>query len=161
VKGAKSAFHPAQIPGGCVRRLTVLLLLLQMGCYSYGPATGSTLSQGTPVRTRLNSPTDFRLTNISVNSTTELRGEVVRQSPDTLVLSVLSLRSQGGYSVPAVGETLTIPTDRIALVERRRLDPLRSALLGGAVAAVGTLLISALSTTEGGVGGGRNPPTAQ
>jgi hypothetical protein len=144
-----------------VRRLLVFLLVVQTGCYSYRNATGLSLGQGTAVRAYLNTPTDFRLTDISVNNTTVVDGEIVRQATDTLIISVFSLRSQTGFSVPAVGETLKIPTERIAQVDRKRLDPVRTGLLAGAAAAASVLLFAVLDVGGFGGGGGGGKPVPQ
>lgn len=143
-----------------MRTLLVVYLAGLTGCYSYVPAAGPELTLGTSVRARLSTPTDFRLTNLSVNNTVLIDGEVVRQGPDSLVISAFSLRAETGYTMPAIGETLAIPGGRIAAIERRRFDPLRSGLLVGLTAAASALLVGALDGGGGGGstgGGGPNP----
>jgi hypothetical protein len=144
-----------------VRTLLIVCLAGLTGCYSYAPAAGRELPRGTPVRARLSTPTDFRLTDLSVNNTVLLDGEVIRQDPDSLVLSAFSLRANTGYTLPAIGETVSIPTDRIAGIERRRFDALRSGLLVAAAAVGSALFFSALNSGGGGGSSGGGTPNPQ
>jgi hypothetical protein len=140
-----------------VRKSLILLLSLLTGCFSYGPVGSVPVAPGTAVRARLNAPTDIRLTNVSVNNAVQVNGEVVSEERDTLGLSVFSLRALGGLEFPAAGETVRIARARIAGLERRRVDLLRSAALVGAVAAVASLAFSAFSTGSSSGGGGPTP----
>lgn len=138
-----------------MRKLPILTLLLLTGCYSYGPAGSAPLSLGTPVRARLAAPSDFRLTNVSVNDAVIVNGEVIEQRADTLLLSALSLRSPSGFDYPAAGETLRIPTSSIQLLERRKVSLLRS---GALVVLAGTLTSGLFSIFEtGGESSGGKP----
>jgi hypothetical protein len=143
-----------------MRRILALLLAAQTGCFSYVPAAGE-MAQGTPVRTQLNEPIDFRLTNVSVNNTMVVDGEVVSQSADTLFLSAISLQSASGFSAPASGETLRIPVERIESVRRRRFDLLRSAAVIVAAGVTAALAFSTFDSDSGGSGGGGPEPLPQ
>jgi hypothetical protein len=144
-----------------VRRIAVVLLLIQTGCYSYRSGSDVPLNQGTAVRAYLSTPRDFRLTDISVNNTTLVDGEVIRQAPDTLVVSAFGLRAETGYSVPGVGETLAIPNDIILRVEQKKLDPIRTGLLVGAAAAASVLLFATLDLGNLGGSGSDGKPVPQ
>lgn len=138
-----------------MRKPLILLLLATTGCYSYGPAGSTPLPGGTTVRARLSSPTDVRLSNISVNDAILVNGEVVQQRPDTLLLSAFSLIGQTGFFVPAGGETVRLSMDRIGLLERRKISVLRSAALFVGAGTATTLLFAAFGV--GGFGGGGSP----
>ena len=144
-----------------MRNFLILFLALLNGCYSYAPVASAPLARGTAVRARLAEPADIRLTDVSVNNTSVVVGEIVAHDADTLTLSAFSLRAATGYSVPAAGETVKIPAGRVARIERRRLDVLRSALLVGTVAVGGTLLFASLGSGFGGRGGGGGRPAPQ
>ena len=144
-----------------MREFLILCLVLLNGCYSYAPVATSPLARGTAVRARLSQPTDIRLTDVSVNNTSVVVGEVVSHDADTLTLSAFSLRAATGYSVPATGETVKIPAGQVARIERRRLDGLRSALLVGTFTLGSALLFAALGSGVGGRGGGGGKPAPQ
>jgi hypothetical protein len=143
-----------------VRKLLILVLAALTGCYSYAPVRGVRLAPGTAVRARLNAPSDFRLTDLSVNGAVRVNGEVVTQGSDTLVLSAFSLRALSGLDFPAAGETVRIPNERLAGLERRKVDLLRSAALAAAAGLLGVVAFSAFRT-EGSPGGGSPAPRPQ
>lgn len=144
-----------------MRKLLVLCLVALTGCYTYAPARGAPAVRGMSVRAQLAAPMDFRLTELTANNVVSVTGEVVRQDPDTLVLSAQWLRAQSGYQFPASGETIVIPADRLADVERRRISAVRSAAIVAAGALAGVLFVTILEGGGGGGGTGRNPPTPQ
>lgn len=133
-----------------MRTFLVLCLAILTGCFSYVPAGEVPLAPGTAVRTQLTEPTELRVPDNSLGDATEVTGSLLRQDPDTLVLSASSLRSRSGYSIPAEGATISLPVERVARIERRRFDLVRSALL--AVAAFGLTFL--LSEGASGIGGG-------
>ncbi|MGI9179794.1 MAG: hypothetical protein ACR2H9_04750 [Longimicrobiaceae bacterium] len=143
-----------------MRRFLVLALLMLTGCYTYAPVRDTPLVRGTSVRAELSTPSDFRLTELTANNVVSVAGEVVRQDTDTLVMSAMWLRAQTGYEFPAAGETVLIPSYRLAALEQRRLSPARSAAFGGAIALAGVLLAAAMQgggAAGGGSGGKTNP----
>ena len=144
-----------------MRKLLVLCLLVLTGCYTYAPARSAPFARGMAVRAQLSAPMDFRLTELTANNVVSVTGEVVRQDPDTLVLSAQWLRAQSGYQFPAAGETVTIPADRLADLERRRISVLRSAAIVAAGALVSGLFVAVLDGGGGGSGTGRRPPNPQ
>jgi hypothetical protein len=144
-----------------VRNLLIFLMMTQVGCVAYRPVGGTLLPQGTPGRADLTAPMEVRLSEVAVPNTISVSGEIVTHSPDTLTLSVMSVRSATGLSLPAAGETIRIPSARLQSLERRRLDVLRSVLLTAATAVSATLLFSAFDTDSGGSGGGGPTPTPQ
>lgn len=144
-----------------MRKFLILSLTVLTGCYSYVPAAQQVLARGTPVRARLSTPTDFRLTEISVNNAVTVQGEVVRQDADSLIVSAVSLRSETGREVPAAGETLAIPSARIAGVEKKRFDVLRSVAVTAAGFATTLLLFMAFDAGGGSGGPGGGGPSPQ
>ncbi len=144
-----------------MRRFLVLTLLALTGCYTYTPVRDAPLVRGTPVRAELSAPSDFRLTELTANNVVSVAGEVVRQDPDTLVMSAMWLRAQTGYEFPAAGETVVIPSYRVASLEQRRLSPARSAAFGGAITLAAVLLAAALDGSGAAGGGGVGRPAPQ
>lgn len=144
-----------------MRRAVLFLpsLLLLSACYSYAPVQGAAPDRGSRVRIHLTEPRDVRLTNLTGNEVVLVSGELVRMGADTAVVSAYTLRARSGYEFLAAGETVRVPQSDIALVQRRRLSPLKSGLLVGAVA-LGTSLVAAAvesGRSEGGppAGGGK------
>ena len=144
-----------------MRKLLVLCLLVLTGCYTYAPARGAPFARGMAVRAQLSTPMDFRLTELTANNVVSVTGEVVRQESDTVVISAQWLRAQSGYQFPAAGETITIPADHLADLERRRISPIRSAAIVAAGAVAGVLFVAVFEGGGGGGGTGRNPPKPQ
>lgn len=131
-------------------------LLLLSACYSYAPVQGAAPERGSRVRLHLTEPRDVRLMNVTGNEVVVVSGELIRMSADTALVSAYSLTSRSGYEFIATGETVRVPRSEIAFIQRRRISPLKSGLLAGAVA-LGTSLIAA--AVESGDGDGGLPGT--
>lgn len=134
------------------------LLIGLTGCYSYVPLAGAHPARGTQVRAQLSQPASFTLDDLTVNNVVMIDAEVVRSGEDSLVVSALSLRSQGGMEFPAAGETLAIDAGSLGAVEMRRMSVLRSAALIAAAGAAASLLFAGLGTLDSGGGGGKPSP---
>lgn len=135
----------------------LLLCLLLNGCFTYAP-TQSTPGRAARVRVALASPADFRLTEYTANEVVVADGELVRADDREVVLSATRLQARSGYEFVGHGETLTIPRSNVASLQRKRIAPLQSVLLAGAVAAVVVLTTQLFEALNGGGGGGEKPP---
>lgn len=145
-----------------LRPIALLLLCLSAlnGCYSYARVPSETPVDRGRVRLHLSEPRSVALTNTTANDVVFVEGEVVRAGPDSLALSVWNLRARSGYEQRAMGETVVLPRGQMVDVERRRLSPVRSGLLAGAVVLLTTLVSSFMGgggEDGGGPGGGGAP----
>ncbi len=136
--------------------IALLLCTLLNGCFAYGPAR-STPGQAARVRVQLASPADFRLAEFTANEVVVADGEMVRADEQELVMSVIRLQARSGYEFVGHGETITIPRSNIVSLQRKRIAPLQSALLMGAVVAVIILTTKIFDAVGAGGDGGEKP----
>jgi hypothetical protein len=141
-----------------------LLLPTAAACYRYVPPKGgpASLARGERIRVSLSRPVQVDLGEISVDDAVSVSGELVERRDDgTIVMSVIEARSPSGATRAGVGETVTIPGEAVASVEKRVINPATTALvvvlIGGAAIGVGAAVLS------GGPGGddngnGKPPP---
>ncbi len=82
-----------------------------------------------------------------------LNGTLSRRTGESLLVRVpvvpLGQQVPGG---PSFGRDVLVPTADVARVERRRVDRVRTALLGAAVAGVGAVLLYVIMDEAGGEG---------
>lgn len=144
-------------------RATTALLLLVLtastaGCFHYVPVEAAP-PQGTPVRAFLHRPVPVELREITANNIVMVRGEVIREEDERLLLSAFALESASEFEHVAAGETVALPRDALERIEVKRISPTRTALAGAALAAAGYLVNLALQSLGGGDdGGGGGPP---
>jgi hypothetical protein len=137
-------------------RVSLLLMAaLLNGCFSYVPANGDAPTPGQRVRVYLQEPQDFRLTNVTANDVTLIRGEFAQEVEDGLALSAFLLTSQNGYENLARGETTLVPRTNIQALELSRLSAAKTAGLAAIVAGIGVLVSAAIAS---GFAGGSGPP---
>lgn len=141
-----------------------LLLPMAAACYRYvspkgGPAS---IARGERIRVSVSRPIEVDLGEISVNDAVLVSGELIEQKEDgSIVMSVIEAQSPSGAIRAGVGETLTIPADAIAAVEKRIVNAATTVLvvivIAGAATAIG---VAALNSGSGGNGNGDNgqPP---
>jgi hypothetical protein len=130
------------------------------GCYHYVPLNPSTAPQGTPVRARLNTMSEFELAQFTVNNIDQVEGEMVRLDTGALVLSATWLQAVTGNGYAGNGWTVRIPEANLAGFEQKRLSWWRTGVVVGGIA-VGTWLgfeALGLSPSSGTGGGGTPPP---
>lgn len=128
--------------------LPVLLLALA-GCYHYVPASEA-LTLGTPVRAHLERPVPVELPDITANRVVQVQGEFVASPPDRLVLSAFRIWGDSGFERSLSGETVTLPSDAVGLMEVRRISGSRTLLAGIGLAAASYLLQAAIRSAVGG-----------
>jgi hypothetical protein len=131
------------------------------GCFAYVSQQGlQAPPQGTEVRLLLSRPLDVPVTSVTVRDVVQLSGEVVGADSSLLRLSAYGLRTAVGYGVLANGETVQVPLNQLGGIQRRRMDPLRSSLVAGAVLGAG-LLVAGISGSFSSKGRGSPPPPGQ
>lgn len=135
----------------------LLLCLLLNGCFTYAPVQNAP-GPAARVRVQLAAPTDFRLADLTANEVVVADGEMVRADDREIVMSAMRLQARSGYEFVGRGETLTIPRSNIVSLQRKRIAPLQSALLVGAVAAFVVLTTRIFDAVGAGGDGGERPP---
>jgi hypothetical protein len=146
-----------------VRRVAAILLatFALNGCFAYVPQAGlDAPPQGTEVRVLLSRPLDVPVTSVTVRDVVQLQGEVVGADNQSLRLSAYQLRTAVGFGALANGETVQLPLGQLSGIQRRRMDPLRSALLAGGVLGAG-LMVAGISGSFSNSGRNRPPPSQQ
>lgn len=125
------------------RRLATLcaVLLVAPGCYSYSPTGFQTVAPGIDVRANLTTEKSFELERELGERRTVLEGEVLEADPSSFLLSV-----PWTYRDPRLGQTalrqrIRLQESEVIQVEIRSLDRGRSALLFGALGAVGGFIL--------------------
>lgn len=137
--------------------LSIALVLTLTGCFHYVPVE-EVPRQGTAVRTYLSRPISLELTEVTANNVMEVRGEVVSDGADRVLLSAFGLRSASDFQHVAAGETVAIPRDAIERMEEKRISFPRTALAGAVLAGAGYLVQLGLRSAIGGNEGGETPP---
>jgi hypothetical protein len=145
-----------------IRWILVLAALpIAAGCYHYVPLVPSGAPQGTPVRARLNTMSNFELAQFTVNNIDQVDGEMVRLDTGALVLSATWLQAVTGNGYAGNGWTVRIPEANLAGFEQKRLSWWRTGVVFAGLA-VGTWLgFDALGLTPSSGGGSGGTPTPQ
>lgn len=134
-----------------------LAALCLSACFSYIPTDPSRLGTGARVRVRLQEPQSVPLRNLTANDIVAARGEITVVRDNEIVLSALALESALGREYAAEWETVTLPRERLAAVERREFSWIRTAGLA-LVAVAASVLTSEVIDTGGGGDRGAPPP---
>ena len=162
--------------------LAALLLLVHTACYSYVPlqpvpggssSSGSSpasgplaqlglegLPQGTSLRVHLSEPGSYPLTALTPNNVTVIDGDLIRTDDANLFVSAYWMKTAGVQEFKGNGETVTIPLDKIAQVDQKKVSAGKTAavaaLIAGAVVALGVTF--GAGSGEGGENGGGTQP---
>ena len=140
--------------------LVLVAVAIASGCYHFVPLAPTEAPQGTPVRARLNTMSDFELAQITVNNIDQVEGEMVQLASDSLVLSATWLQAVTGNGYAGNGWTVRIPESNLEGFEQKKLSWWRTGLVVGGLA-VGTWLgfdALGLSPSSGSGGGGTPSP---
>lgn len=137
------------------RRVVVpwCLVTTLTGCFSYAPVGNAPLRQGAEVRALLQQPTTVPVPTGTISGVSRVDGWLIESPADSVLLSARWLRSTAGQEFPGAGSTLRIPRSNVSLLQTRRFDTLRTALLVG-VAALALGSIGAVADAGGGKGDG-------
>jgi hypothetical protein len=137
--------------GPVVRALAAPAVVVGLsGCFGYVRSDVGAVPVGENVRVYL-APQGSAMTELrelSAAAEPIVNGQLMERAANGLMLRV----SEGaaGYYAPAIGQDVRIPSSEILQLERRRLDPLRTAIASGAVAAsVATVVLAIMSDAFG------------
>lgn len=138
------------------------LLPTAAACHRYVPPEGgpASIDRGDPMRVSLSSPVSVDLGEISVDDAVLVSGELIELKEDgSIVMSVSEAKSPSGATRAGVGETVTIPADAIASVEKRVVNPVTTALVVVVIAGAATVIgVTALNSGSGGNENGNGGP---
>lgn len=142
-----------------------LLLPFAAACHHYVPPEGGpdVLVRGDRIRVSTSDPVSVDLGEISVDDAVLVDGELIELGEDgTVVMSVVQAQSPSGATRGGVGETVTIPGDAVASIEKRVINPVTTTLIvvvvAGAATAIGIAALNAGSSNGDGNGNGMPPP---
>ncbi len=138
--------------------LSLGALSVLMGCYTYVPSNVGVAPRGTTVRAQLRGDPVFEVGDRRVRDVAAVEGEVIAWEPDTLAVSALELRTDGGESVDGGGYTVRLALADVTNVGVKKLDKTRTALTIVGITAAALLgargLTSAFSSHGSGPNGG-------
>jgi hypothetical protein len=115
------------------------------------------------MRVSLSSPVSVDLGEISVDDAVLVTGELIEVEEDgSIVMSVAEAKSPSGATREGVGETVTIPADAIASVEKRIVNAASTAVvvvvIVGAATAIGVAALNSGSSNGENGENGEPPP---
>lgn len=142
-----------------------LLLPFAAACHHYVPPEGGqeVLVRGERIRVSTSDPLSVDLGEITVDDAVLVDGELIEIREDgTVVMSVIQAQSPSGATRGGVGETVTIPGDAVATIEKRVINPVTTTLIvvviAGAATAISIAALNAGSENGDGNGNGQPPP---
>lgn len=115
--------------------LVALLTPFLPSCFVYAPVTTERVEVGMPVRVDLTRQGTRRLEDEIGHALESVEGTVVRKDAASWVVSSPLPANPGAYVRRDLESRITVLVEEMNGVGARRLDPLRTALLGGVVAA--------------------------
>lgn len=141
------------------RALPVVLLLL-CGCYVNVPLV-TTPEPGSRVHLALTDRGSVDLAQYLGPRVAAVDGRLVQSDDSVISVSVSQVVMQNGDDQLWKGESVAIPREAIASVQRRKLSFWRSGIIGGVVAAAAFLIGSQAGGASGGGKKGGQPPVGQ
>lgn len=142
-----------------MRRTSLLLLPVVVGCYVYAPADRP-LAPGDDVRLFLNDRGRAELTGLVGPSVRSLTGEIVAATDSQLTISVRESASTRGVASEWNGEHVTVSTALMDSTRAHRISPVRTAAAAvGGVAFVALVRAAFGGGSNGGSGPTSGPPT--
>ncbi len=137
------------------------MLCVTAGCYNYSPLTTPSPDPGTYLAVTLTDPGSDQLARSLGPNAFIVRGRYLGDGESGMLLSVTSIETKRGITLPWEGETVTVPADAVASLDVRRFAKGRSLLLAGVGAGGLVATTLAFSLLGGGTspnpGGGRPP----
>lgn len=148
---------PSRCGVGALRLGAVLLLPLGVGgCYSLTAASIETLQPGHQVRVTLAPARGPEISQV-LGASDRLEGELSEIVDGAFFINVPSGVRQEGFRFERLHQTLRIERSDVLLIERKQLDPTRTALVVGAAGIAVAAVV--LDTFAGKTGGDpKNPP---
>ncbi|NIP60318.1 MAG: hypothetical protein GWM92_18315 [Gemmatimonadetes bacterium] len=126
-------------------------------CFVYAPVTTERVEVGMPVRVDLTTEGTRRLEDEIGHTLESVEGTVVRKDGASWVVSSPLPSNPDAYIRRDLETRITVQVQEMNGVGARRLDPLRSALLGGVVAAAAVAALALIFEDDPG-GEGEPPP---
>jgi hypothetical protein len=123
------------------------------GCYAFIPTTSTTLAPTTPITVELTLGGTVALADVVGQNVSEVEGNVVRSSADSLVVAVENTYTTQRQKFASSGTQVTLPRSYIQVVKVRTFSRKRTVLLvAGSVAgaAVAAAAVSAGSSSSSG-----------
>jgi hypothetical protein len=137
-------------------RLSLSIVPLIAGCYTYQPVIGTAPRAHERVRLTLTDSGAVSLASQLGPATEEVSGRFGADSGGTYLVSVLATRRRGGSEIDWRGEQVAVPRILIARAEQRRFSRRRTML-----ASVGLVVVAAVAREAfwgpGGAFGGAPP----
>jgi hypothetical protein len=141
-------------------RVSPIVLLLLCGCYVNVPLA-TTPEPGSQVHLALTDRGSVDLAQYLGRGVTGVDGRLLGSEDSVVSVSVSRVVMQSGDDQLWKGESVTIPREAIASVQRRKLSFWRSGLIGGVVAAAAFAIGSQAGGSSGGGKPGGPPPVGQ
>ncbi len=127
------------------------------GCRSYSPLGGVAPVVESTIRLQLTDSGSVAMRSYLGPSVVYVTGRLTGIDSSGLALAVGETQGASGATTYWKGERAVIPRSYVAVVEQEKLAPVRTALLGGAIAAALAGAFHALSSASGSVTGGPSP----
>lgn len=134
----------------------LLLIPLLAGCFEYVPVTPERARPGAPVRVELTDEGERRLDEETGHRRSVVEGTLIRKDASSWVISSPLPDNPEAYVGRDLESRITVRLEEVSGVGARRLDRVKSALLGGVVAAAVVTAVGLIF--EGDPGGEGEPP---
>ncbi len=124
------------------RPLLLIAVGLQLGCYTYVPATLETVPQGAHVRALITPEAERQLlATFGVQQGRILSGDLQGRDPNQVALLVPSVPFGSGPGTRPLYQEVTLPAADVLRVDIRRVDPFRTGVLAAGAAAVAAAVV--------------------
>ncbi len=144
-----------------MQHASLVLLFTVTGCFGVRPITVSAPQPGQRLIAYLNEPIEFQVVEARLSNLVRVEGQLLRQTPDSLVLAAEALWSRIGVRHPALGSRIALYKPHITQVMEKRMSALRTGLLFAAGGGILALIMVTLGSSGGGGitgdGGGATP----
>jgi hypothetical protein len=114
--------------------LTLILVALVSGCYTYRPLTTAEPEPGSRVSAELTDEGARELSGTIGPAIEHVEGEVLRVDSNTIELSVLQVEAARGWQTDWSGEPVRIPRKAVSGLQQRRFSLGGTGFVGGVVA---------------------------
>jgi len=135
-----------------MKRLSMVLIPLCAGCYTYRPIRPAEVVPGMSVRAHVSTETSDRIAPLlGLSGVNELTGTVIDDTGGTMIIEVPTVVQEGvNNATQSLFQRVTVHPGDVLGLESRKLDRVRTVLLvGAAVAAVGSVAVKALKGNPG------------
>jgi len=138
-------------------RVSPIVLLILCGCYVNVPVA-TTPAPGSRVHVALTDRGSVDLAQYLGRGVAGVDGRLIQSDDSSVSVAVSQVVFQSGDDQLWKGESVAIPRNAVATVQRRKLSFWRSGLIGGAVAAAALLIGSRTGGSSSGGGKKGGPP---